>query len=135
MSVVGIQFNKIVIDKKSPAVGKVNVNNNVAIKNVEKTDLAFGVAKQNALKFDFEFKVIYEPNVAEMSFWGYLSYFEKPEVIEEVLKAWKKDKKVPKDVMTPVLNSVLAKCNMEAIVLSREVNLPPPMPMPKVEIK
>lgn len=135
MSVVGIQFNKIIIDKKSPAVGKVNVNNNVAIKNVEKTDLAFGVAKQNALKFDFEFKVIYEPNVAEMSFWGYLSYFEKPELIEEVLKAWKKDKKVPKDVMTPVLNSVLAKCNMEAIVLSREVNLPPPMPMPKVEIK
>lgn len=135
MSVVGIQFNKIVIEKKSPAKGKVNVNNNVAIQNVEKTDLTFGTSKQNAIRFDFEFKVQYDPGVAEMQFLGNLTYFEKAEVIDEVIKAWKKDKKVPKEIMTPVLNSVLAKCNVEALVLSREVNLPPPMPMPKVDLK
>lgn len=135
MSVVGIQFNKIVIDKKSPAKGKVNVNNNVAVKDVHKTDLTFGNSKQNALQFDFEFRVHYDPGIADLTFNGFLTYFEKPEVIEEILKAWKKDKKVPKEVMTPVLNSILAKCNIEALILSREVNLPPPMPMPKVDLK
>ena len=135
MSIAGIQFTKIVLDKKSPAKGKVSVNNNVAVKEVSKTDLSFGAAKQNALRFDFEFKVLYEPNIAEMLFSGFLTYFEKPEVIEEVLKSWKKDKKVPKEIMTPILNNVMAKCNIEALILSREVNLPPPMPMPRVELK
>ena len=55
MSVVGLQFTKIVLDKKGPAKGKVNVNNNVAIKEVTKTDLTFGSSKQTALQFDFEF--------------------------------------------------------------------------------
>jgi len=135
MSVVGIQFNKIVLDKKGPAKGKVSVNNNVSVTDVTKTDLSFGASKQTALQFNFEFKVNYEPGIAELTFLGYLTYFEKPEAIEEVLKSWKKDKKVPKEIMTPVLNSVLAKCNVEALLLSREVNLPPPLPMPKVELK
>lgn len=135
MSIAGIQFTKIVLDKKGPAKGKVSVNNNVAVKDVTKTDLSFGAAKQNALRFDFEFKVLYEPNIAEMLFLGFLTYFEKPEVIEEVLKSWKKDKKVPKEIMTPILNNIMAKCNIEALILSREVNLPPPMPMPRVELK
>lgn len=135
MSVVGLQFNKIVLDKKSPAKGKVSVNNNVSITDVTKTDLTFGASKQNALQFNFEFKVLYEPSIAELTFLGYLTFFEKAEVIDDVIKAWKKDKKVPKEIMTPVLNSVLAKCNVEALLLSREVNLPPPLPMPKVELK
>lgn len=135
MTVVGIQFNKITIDKKNPAKGKVSVNNNVAVKDVQKTDLTFGASKQNALRFDFEYKVLYDPNIAEMAFFGFVTYFEKQEVIDAVIAAWKKDKKVPKEVMTPVLNSVLGKCNIQAILFSREVNLPPPMPLPKVELK
>src|SRR3989344_4428657 len=97
MSVVGIQFNKIVLDKKGPAKGKVSVNNNVSVTDVTKTDLSFGASKQTALQFNFEFKVNYEPGIAELTFLGYLTYFEKPEAIEEVLKSWKKDKKVPKE--------------------------------------
>jgi hypothetical protein len=37
--------------------------------------------------------------------------------------------------MVPVLNSILAKCNIQAIILTREVNLPPPIPLPKVQFK
>ena len=135
MTVVGIQFNKIVLDKKAPAKGKVSVNNNVAVIAVDRTDLTFGNSTQNALKFDFEFKVNYEPGVAEMLFLGTVTYFDKAETIDAVIKSWKKDKKVPKEIMTPVLNSILAKCNIESLILSREVNLPPPMPMPKVDLK
>ena len=41
-------------------------------------------------------------------------------------------KKIAKDIMSRVLNAVLAKCNIEALILSQEVNLPPPIPLPKV---
>ena len=135
MSVVGIQFNKIILDKKNPARGKVNVNNNVAVKDVKKTELTFGTSKQNALQFDFEFKVHYDPGIADFTFNGYVTFFEKQSVIDDVLASWKKDKKIPKEIMTPVLNSILAKCNLEALIFSKEINLPPPIPMPRVDLK
>jgi len=49
------------------------------------------------------------------------------------LKAGRKNKQVPKDIMGDILNTILMRCNVEALVLSRDVNLPPPIPMPKVQ--
>ncbi len=134
MTVVGLQINKIVVDKVGPVKGKVSVNNNVAVKDVEKIDLTFGSSKQDALKFTFEFKAAYEPKIATITLEGTVTYFDKPATIEDIHKGWKKDKKVPPDVMTPILNSILTKCNVEALILSREVNLPPPIPMPRVRV-
>ncbi len=134
MTVVGLQLNKIIVEKTSPVKGKVSVNNNVAVKDVEKTDLTFGASKQDALKFTFEFKASYEPKIATITLEGTVTYFDKPATIEEINKGWKKDKKVPPEVMTPILNSILTKCNVEALLLSREVNLPPPIPMPRVRV-
>jgi hypothetical protein len=134
MTVVGLQLNRIVVEKLGPAKGKVSVNNNVAVKDVEKTDLAFGSSKQDALKFTFEFKASYEPKIASITLEGNVTYFDKPATIEDLHKGWKKDKKVPSEVMTPVLNSILSRCNVEALLLSREVNLPPPIPLPRVKV-
>lgn len=134
MTVVGLQINKIIAEKTSPASGKVSVNNNVAVKDVEKTNLAFGTAKQDALKFTFEFKAAYEPKIATITLEGTVTYFDKPDAIDTIFKSWKKDKKVPSEVMTPILNSILTKCNVEALLLSREINLPPPIPLPRVKV-
>lgn len=135
MPVVGLQFNKIVVDKHGPVKGKVSVNNNVVIKDVEKTDLSVGANKQGALKFHFEFTAVYEPKVANITLVGFLTFFEKPEQVKAIADSWKKDKKIPKDVMSSVLNTVLSRCNIEALILAREVNLPPPIPLPKVQVK
>ncbi len=135
MPVVGLQFDKIVVEKHSPVKGKVTVNNNVAIQDVEKADVAIGASKQSALKFRFEFTANYEPKIATMILNGTLTFFETPEKSADIVKSWKKDKNVPKEVMTSVLNTILARSNVEAMVLSREVNLPPPIPLPKVNMK
>lgn len=135
MTIVGIQFDKIYLEKFAPARGKVSVNNNVVVKDVSKTELAFGSAKQEALRFDFEFKANYDPKIAEITLTGYLTYFDKKEKIVELVGEWKKEKKISKDVMGPILNSILSKCNIEALLFSREIGLPPPIPLPKVNLK
>ena len=132
---MGLQFNKIVVEKIGPARGKIGVNSNVSLTDVTKTEFGFGKEKQDAVKFNFEFTSNYEPKIATITLNGSLVYLEKPAKVEELTKGWKKDKKVPKEVMTAVLNSILARCNIEALVLAREVNLPPPIPMPKVRVK
>ncbi|RMD57994.1 hypothetical protein D6825_02305 [Candidatus Woesearchaeota archaeon] len=135
MPVVGLSFGKIVVEKHKPVKGAVKVNNNVSLKDVEKVDISVGSAKQEALKFHFEFTTKYEPGIGDMTMNGFLTFVEKPEKVKEILDQWKKENKVPKDVMSSVLNTVLSRCNVEAMILSREVNLPPPVPMPKVQVK
>jgi len=97
--------------------------------------MIMGTSKQNALKFHFEFTAKYEPKIADITLTGFITFFEKPETVKEIADGWKKDKKIPKETMSNILNTVLARCNVEAMILSREVNLPPPIPLPKIQVK
>lgn len=135
MTIVGFGFTKINVERKGNAVGKVSISNNVSITKVTKTDLSFGKAKQNALKFEFEFIASYEPKLGSIALNGEVIWMDKKENVDKLEKEWKKSKKIDKEVMTPVLNHVLNKCNIEALLLSREVNFPPPIPLPKVTAK
>lgn len=134
MTIVGFNFNKISVEKKEAAKGKITINNNISIKNVEKRDLSLGAAKQEGVKFIFEFVSKYEPKFAEISLEGDVLYLAGSEQVKKILDGWKKNKKVEKDVMAQVMNTALTKCNIQALILSKEVNLPPPIPLPSVEV-
>ncbi len=133
MAIVGFNFNRILVEKSTALKGKVDINNNVSIKEVQETDFAIGTEKQKGIKFSFEFTSKYEPKIGEMNFTGELLYLDDPKTQAEVVKTWKKDKKVLKELMPEILNAILARCNIEALILSRDVNLPPPIPLPKVQ--
>jgi len=134
MTVIGFSFTKMLAEKKNPVKGNININNNVGIKNLEETKLAINADKK-ALKLDFEFDSTYEPDVGRIHMEGEVIYLIDKEKAEDAVKNWKKNKKVEKEMMTNVLNNVLSKCNIEALILSKDMNLPPPIPMPKVEDK
>jgi len=132
--IVGFGFTKLSAERKEAAKGKIDINNNVTIKNVEESDLALGKDNQNVLRFIFEFTSKYEPAIGNILFEGELLYLEEPKKAKEILSSWKKDKKIPKELMAGLLNTILTKCNVQALILSQEVNLPPPIPLPKVQI-
>jgi len=133
MAIVGFNFTKILVEKKSGIKGKVDIKNNVSVKNVESEDLPLGNSKNKALKFSFEFSSEYSPAMGQILFNGELLYMSDPSSQDDILKSWKKSKEVPKDTLSEILNTILMRCNVEALVLSRDVNLPPPIPMPKVQ--
>jgi hypothetical protein len=132
MAIVGLNFKRMLIERKSSAKGKMNIKNNVSIKNVEKTSLALGKDKQDGLRFEFEFTSDYEPEIGSIVINGDVVDIRDAKVVEETVNAWNKDKKVAPEVMTPILNTVLSKCNIQAIILSKDMSMPPPVPMPKV---
>jgi hypothetical protein len=133
MSIVGFNFNKISIEKLSPVKGKINISNNVSIVSVEKTQLAIGAGKEDGLRFGFEFTSQYNPKVGVIDLRGEVIFMTNEKSMEAIMDEWKKDKKIPKDVMTNLLNNVLNKCNIQALILSKDMNLPPPIPLPKVK--
>ena len=133
--IVGFGFTKLSAEKGEAAKGKIDINNNVSVKDIQEDNFSLGKDKQqNVLRFIFEFTSNYEPNVGKILFEGELLYMEEPKKAKEILSSWKKDKKIPKELMGAMLNTILIKCNVQALILSQQVNLPPPIPMPKVQM-
>jgi len=132
MTIVGFNFIKIEAEKKELIKGKININNNVTIKNVEEKKLSLSNEKQKVLAFTFEFTAKYDPNVGSISFTGDVLSMEDSKKAKDILDGWKKEKKLPKEVMPNILNTIMSKCNIQALILSEQINLPPPIPLPKL---
>ena len=132
MTIIGFNFSKIEAEKKQLIKGKININNNVSIKNVEEKKLSLSNEKQKVLAFTFEFVAKYDPNVGSISFSGEVLSMDDSKKVKEILDGWKKDKKLPKEVMPVILNTIMSKCNIQALILSDQINLPPPIPLPKL---
>ena len=133
--IIGFGFTKLSAEKLESGRGKIDINNNVSVKDVQEDNFSLGKDKQqNVLRFIFEFTSKYEPKVGNILFEGELLYMEEPKKAKEILASWKKDKKLPKEMMAGLLNTILTKCNVQALILSQQVNLPPPIPLPKVQM-
>lgn len=134
MAIVGFEFSKIHVEKKDIAKGTINIANNIGIVDVEKNDLQVGNTKQSGVKFNFEYKSSYEPDFASILLGGSVIYLSDDKKVKELIDGWKSNKRIEKDVATQVINSILTKCNIQSILLANAVNLPPPVPMPKVNV-
>ncbi|MFH1211667.1 MAG: hypothetical protein V1659_01940 [Candidatus Woesearchaeota archaeon] len=134
MTIVGFAFKKVLAEKEKPIIGKTSISNNVSIKDVKESDLNVGQDKAS-LKFEFEYTSAFEPGVGKISLVGELMYLGTSVQVKEILDYWKKKKTLPSNVMIDVINNVLYKCNVEALLLSREVNLPPPIQLPKATLR
>ena len=134
MTVVGFNFTKINAEKIEPAKGKIGINNNITIKNVEELTLALG-KEQKGLKFSFGFTADYEPKIGSIGLEGEVVYMVKADEAKTIIADWEKNKKVNQAVMGKVLNTALAKCNIQALIISNDLNLPAPIPLPKVGVK
>ncbi|MFQ5475387.1 MAG: hypothetical protein ACE5DM_06150 [Candidatus Nanoarchaeia archaeon] len=134
MAFVGFEFHNISVNKNENVQGKITINNNVAIKDVKKADLKITGDKENAVKFVFEYNSEYG-KLGSIVLGGSVLYLSTESEVKSILDGWKKDKSVKKEIMTALINRILAKCNIQTILLSDTVNLPPPVPMPRVKTK
>jgi hypothetical protein len=135
MTVIGFNFKKITAEKTELVVPKVQVANNVVIKKVQEVAIPMGKEKQSALSFIYEFTTKYEPNVGSVIIEGEVIYLASKELFDKTMKEWQKGKKIDKDLLTPILNTILAKCTIQCLIMSQDLNLPAPMQLPRVTVK
>jgi hypothetical protein len=135
MPIIGFNFNKITAEKKTAPKGKISINNNVAIKDVSSMDFNIGSTKQKGIRYEYEFTSKYEPKLGSIVIVGDVLALEEAKTVDEIVGGWKKNKKIEKKHMVPVMNTILSKCNIKALILSQDLNLPAPVQMPKVEPK
>lgn len=135
MAVIGFNFDKISVEKKNPIKGSVSVKNDISIVNVVKDSLVMGPKKENILRFDFEFSADYQPDIGRIDIEGNLIFTEKPGEIEKILASWKKDKTIPTDLMTQLVNIAIMRSNIKAFSLAQDVNLPTHIRLPTIRPK
>ena len=135
MTLIGFNFNKMLTEKKSKAVGKINVKNNVIITKIQEAKLNMGASKQAGVEFSFQFTVDYEPNIALIELSGSVVYMGSTDKVKEIISKWTKEKKMTPDVVEEVYNYVLHKCNVQALILARDMQLPAHIQLPKVTAK
>jgi len=133
MPIIGFSFDKINLQRKSAVKGKVDINNNMKVVDIEPRDLSF-TKGQGGVNFRFDFMANYEPNIGFINLTGEIIFMDSDKKIKEILSDWKKNKKVDKIIMSQILNHALMKCNIQALVLSQEISLPPPIMLPKIKI-
>lgn len=110
------------------AGGPVNVHNNSTLTAVSKMN--------EKLSVNFVFSCNYEPNIGLIRIEGDLFLSDSMENLERAIKEWERSgrKSLPTDMAEKVHNVILSSCVVEAVILSKEVQLPAPIPTPSVSL-
>ncbi len=133
MPIIGFSFDKILVENKMEK-GKMpeKVETHIIINDIKQEDAGVNV-KEGILRLSFLFELEYTPKVADMLLGGKVTYVGEDKETKKIFANWKKDQKnMDFNAIRPIINFVLVKCNIKALELSQEVNLPPHLPIPVV---
>ena len=134
MGILNFSFTKILVEKTGKKAKQINIKSGMNIKDVVESDM-IGGTKQKAFVIKFSFETIYEPKLATILLEGDLVVLANEAQSKGINETWKKNKSLPKDIALSVFNRILHNCNVEALILSKELNLPAPIQLPKVRME
>jgi len=55
--------------------------------------------------------------------------------VEELVASWGKDGNMPPEAANVVHNTIMSTCLPTALLISRDIKLPPPFPLPRVKVQ
>tara|TARA_Y100000034_G_C6605589_1_gene263582 strand:- start:79 stop:483 length:405 start_codon:yes stop_codon:yes gene_type:complete len=129
MRIIGFNLTKILIEKKEIQIDKLEITQNIDIKDVKREKIQ--ISEKDALKIRFNFSIFYSKDSAKLEFEGETITLPEKKELEDFLKQWK-DKKIPEEIRIPLFNFIMNKCNVKALELEDEMSLPLHIPMPRV---
>jgi len=126
MPMIGIGLKSMGGRKHEEMTGSVKVNSNMNITEVKELELPALKSKGLSVEFAYSTKYIGDKNknLGEINIDGNVIFIGEDN--EKIIKDWKKDKKLPEDIKMQVIRIVGDKCSKKAILLSDDLQLPPP---------
>jgi hypothetical protein len=99
----------------------IQIGTNLNVVGINKKD-------EDLLEVPFVFTINYSPAVAQISLKGKSHVTGTKDELEQILKDHKEKKHPPPIVMQSISNIVF----LESVILCRSLNIPPPIPLPKI---
>lgn len=135
MSIVGFNFDKLNVEKLKKIEPPLKIKTSVALKEVKEEETGFIDKKSKMLRIPFEFALIYDPKLAILEIKGHIDYLADNKHAKDIMQKWNKEKKYEGNFSKNILNTVLLKCNIKALEISQDVNLPPHIRLPLLQSK
>ncbi|MEK6833529.1 MAG: hypothetical protein AABY32_05780 [Nanoarchaeota archaeon] len=129
MKLIGFNFTKMDLEKKSDNLKDLKVTTGIDISDVQAAKSDFFKSSEELIAVKFEYNITYEKDVAALKFYGSLIVSVEPKQAKDILKQWK-DKKIPEEFRLNIFNIILRKSSLKALQFEEEFNLPPHIPLP-----
>jgi len=130
MTVYNFKINKMSGERRDKNVKGVEVKANSTILSVKKEkDKRIG----DYLHVNFKYDVLYEPEVGEVHLEGSLWYTHPK--LDSVVSDLKDKVELKNEAIKEISNSVIQESIVEALDISRKLQLPPPLQLPTVSVK
>jgi hypothetical protein len=107
-------------DMRKP-IPPIQINTNINIVNLEKKP-------DDSLEVQFVLSITYNPSIAQLSLKGSAYVNGEKDEVEKIVKDYEQ-KKPPAQI---ILQSVSNVGFIEATIISRTLNIPPPIPLPQI---
>ncbi len=119
-----IEANRDIV---APANSQISITDNISLTNLEKDD------KLNILRFSFRFDASVmadQKNFGKIGVEGVLFYAG--DKLEEIFKGWNEGKKIEPSLAVEVTQAASDIGSIEALALSKSLQLPPVITLPRV---
>ena len=123
MKLVGFNFRKISVERFLDKNKELKLNTNIDISEIEKVETELLKGFEVVLGVKFKYSLNYDPHTAKIELNGSLLLALDEKLAQEILKNWK-NKKMSEEFKFPLFNLILRKCNVRALQLEDEMNLP-----------
>ena len=133
--IVNFTLDKISVDKKASLKGTIEAKNSIKFLDIVEQPLPTGLNKQVLLSFKFQYKVDYLPNIALTEIVGHIHFMTDKSSKDKILEDWSKHSKIEQSLSGHLVNYIFSKCGVMALSLSKQVGLPPHIPLPRIAIK
>ncbi len=132
MAIIGLSFNIIEGKKGEEDVrAEIKVNSVPRINSMK--EITVPTLQKKVISMAFEFVTSYDPKVGEIKIGGELLYLT--DKMKELMDKWEKEKKLPEKASLEVLNYLFRRCLLKVSNIAEDLQLPPPIPLPKIKPK
>lgn len=132
MNLIGFGFNKINAEKFSSIKKGLTLNNNINIFDVSFPKEGFFKSKKDIVEIKFNYILNYSPEIAKIELGGSFIFEVESQLAKDIENKWK-EKTLPEDFRTIVLNFIVKKSNVRALQIEEEFNLPYHIPFPTLK--
>jgi len=132
MPIIGFKFESMEAKRsKAGFGGEIKINSTPKITSVKEVNVP--TIKKKVLGLGFEFTTKYDPGIGEIKITGEVLYLSDKNAL--LLKRWKSKKVLPENVNVEVLNHLFRQCLLKISNLADDLQLPPPIQLPRVRPK
>lgn len=129
MKIIGFNFTKMDLEKKSDNLKDLKISSGIDILGIKEAKNEIFSSSDSLIVIRFEYTINYEKDIATLKFSGNLVISIKSKESKEILKQWE-DKKIPEELRLSIFNIILKKSSLKALQFEEEFNLPPHIPLP-----